>query len=225
MYLILMFVKEDQMNNYQEIRLLPNTKLNLGFLWQKVFQQIHIALVENKVAENESEVGLSIPDYVVPQDGIKGLPLGDKIRLFAKTEQQLEQLNIVKWLARLEDYAQVKTIKPVPADCQHACFSRRAVKGERRLVEKARQMAEAKAKITDEPMESWFKQYRLQSAKLSSTLPFIQISRSPSEQSEGKRGFKLFIEMQLHNAPKSGTFNCYGLSHKGENKQATVPWF
>ncbi|MCO4790206.1 type I-F CRISPR-associated endoribonuclease Cas6/Csy4, partial [Vibrio cholerae] len=38
------------MNYYQEITLLPDADIALGFLWQNVFQQVHIALVEHKVA-------------------------------------------------------------------------------------------------------------------------------------------------------------------------------
>lgn len=51
------------MDYYQDITLLPDAEVNLGFLWQKVFQQVHIALVEHKVADNRSAIALSIPKY------------------------------------------------------------------------------------------------------------------------------------------------------------------
>ena len=213
------------MKYYQEIRLLPNSKNNLGFLWQKVYQQIHIAFVENKIGENQSAIGISIPEYFVPEEDSKGFPLGDKIRLFANTEAELESLNIANWLNHLEDYAQIKTIKPVPEHSQYACFSRKHIKGEKRIVEKARQMAEFKAKETGEPVKDWLKKYRQQSAKLSSALPYIQINRSDTEQNLGKRSFKLFIEMDILEASLSGKFNCYGFSHKATELKMTVPWF
>lgn len=213
------------MKYYQEIRLLPNTKNNLGFLWQKVYQQIHIALVENKIGENQSAIGVSIPEYFVPEQNLKGFPLGEKIRLFANKEEELKDLNIANWLSNLEDNAQIKTIKLVPENSQYACFSRKHIKGEKRIVEKARQMAEFKAKETGEPVKEWLRKYRQRSAKLSSSLPFIQISRSDAEQSVGKHCFKLFIEMEILEAPLSGQFNCYGFSHKETELKMTVPWF
>lgn len=211
------------MNYYQEIRLLPNAEANLGFLWQKVFQQIHIALVENKIAENESAIGLSIPAYFVPEYGKKGFPLGDKIRLFAKTEAELKALNISQWLLRLEDYAQVKSIKPVPEGSQHACFVRKQLKGKNRILEKTLQMAKFKANETGEPIEKWFEEFSKTAPKVKDSLPFIN-TKSISGGAEGSR-FPLFIEMELKEKPLEGRFNCYGFSRKEPNKLATVPWF
>lgn len=77
------------MNYYQEITLLPDVEISLGFLWQNVFQQVHIVLVEHKVAENQSAVAVGFPDY----RNAKFL-LGNKLRLFAKEQATLEKLSI-----------------------------------------------------------------------------------------------------------------------------------
>ncbi|MBW6453087.1 MAG: type I-F CRISPR-associated endoribonuclease Cas6/Csy4, partial [Methyloprofundus sp.] len=77
------------MNYYLDITLLPDAEANLGFLWQKIFQQVHIALVDNKVADNESAIALSIVNY-----GDKDFPLGNKLRLLAKNEEALQKLDI-----------------------------------------------------------------------------------------------------------------------------------
>jgi len=61
------------MKYYLDITLLPDAETNLGFLWHKVYQQVHIALVENKVAKNQSEIAVSFPEY-----GSKAFPLGAK---------------------------------------------------------------------------------------------------------------------------------------------------
>ena len=98
------------MTHYQEIFLLPNADIGLYFLWQKVYQQIHLALVEHKEGANRSAVGLSFPGY----DAGKYL-LGTRLRLFAAEEKQLQQVNCVKWLHRLDDYVDVNRITPVPA--------------------------------------------------------------------------------------------------------------
>ncbi|HHL31776.1 MAG TPA: type I-F CRISPR-associated endoribonuclease Cas6/Csy4, partial [Oceanospirillales bacterium] len=81
------------MNYYQDITLLPDAEITLGFIWQKVYQQVHIALADNKIAENQSAIAVAFPEY-----GSKGFPLGRKLRLLAETQEQLEQLDIKKWL-------------------------------------------------------------------------------------------------------------------------------
>ena len=51
------------MNYFQEVTLIPNSDISLGFLWQKIYQQVHIALVEQKVNEYYSEIAVSFPTY------------------------------------------------------------------------------------------------------------------------------------------------------------------
>ena len=116
------------MNFYQEITLLPDVEISLGFLWQNVFQQVHIALVEHKVAENQSAVAVGFPDYRNAK-----FPLGNKLRLFAKDQATLEKLAIDKWLTRLEDYVHIKGIKPVPDSATYVSFERKQVKSPERV--------------------------------------------------------------------------------------------
>src|SRR5680860_1696985 len=97
------------MQVYQEITLLPEAEIPLGFLWQKLYQQIHIALVEHKVADNQSFVAVGFPEY-----GSKEFPQGRKLRLFAPQREQLQSLNIAAHLSRLSDYVHLKSIQPVP---------------------------------------------------------------------------------------------------------------
>jgi CRISPR-associated endonuclease Csy4 len=116
------------MKYYLDITLLADAETNLGFLWQKVYQQIHIALAENKIADDRSAISVSIPKY-----GDKSSPLGNKIRLIA-SEWQLTKLDISQWLSLLADYVHIKSIKIVPANVtQFACFKRKHVKGSKRL--------------------------------------------------------------------------------------------
>ena len=99
------------MKFYIDITLLPDADIALGFLWEKVYQQLHLALVENKVSEYESAIGISFPKY-----GDKAFPLGDKLRLFAPTQEQLKKLDIGRWLNRLTDYTHHTSIREVPSD-------------------------------------------------------------------------------------------------------------
>ncbi len=116
------------MKYYLDITLLPEADITLGFIWQKVYQQVHIALVDNKVGKNESVIAVAFPLY-----GEHTFPLGNQLRLLAEDESQLTKLNINRWLNRLEDYVHIKTIKPVPKKVTQVCFVRQHVKGQERI--------------------------------------------------------------------------------------------
>jgi len=99
------------MKYYIEMTLLDNPDLNLFSLWSKVFQQIHLGLVEIQDDQGQAPIGLSFPEYVI---GEKYSVLGSKLRLFANDETGLKQFDAVKWLARLSDYVHCTSIRPVP---------------------------------------------------------------------------------------------------------------
>jgi CRISPR-associated endonuclease Csy4 len=200
------------MKYYLDITLLPDAEANLGFLWQKVFQQVHIALVDNKIGDNESAVALSIINY-----GDKDFPLGNQLRLLANTEQALQKLDIHRWLNRLSDYCHIKPIKTVPTDVtQYACFKRKPVKS---IEKKAQRRAVHLNKPYDEVLAYLRKENRFEECKL----PFINVeSQQTKKRLElGESPFFLiFIERVLADKLVDGKFDCYGLS-----KTATVPWF
>jgi len=202
------------MKYYLDITLLPDAEANIGFLWQKVYQQVHLALVENKIAENQSAIAVSFPKY-----GDKVFPLGNKLRLFSKTQQQLEQLNMGNWLNRLTDYIHCTSIKEVPLSVnQFACFKRKQFKSN--LLREAARRAKYKNESVEQAM------VHFQAYKKECTLPFIAIeSLSTNKINADRRIFKLFIEQQLNEEESVGEFSCYGLSHRDLNKAATVPWF
>ncbi|WLF83387.1 type I-F CRISPR-associated endoribonuclease Cas6/Csy4 [Moraxella sp. ZY210820] len=105
------------MKFYQEIMLLPDEENDLYFLWSKIYTQIHIALVDN----GNPKIGVGFPQYRFDN---KGASLGLKLRVFAHTEQELLDLNLAKWLARLSDYLHLKSVQAVPTNHRHAIFSR-----------------------------------------------------------------------------------------------------
>ncbi|AOT10859.1 type I-F CRISPR-associated endoribonuclease Cas6/Csy4 [Pseudoalteromonas luteoviolacea] len=211
------------MNYYQEITLLPDAEVSLGFIWQNVFQQVHIALVEHKVDKNKSAVAVGFPQY-----GKAKFPLGSKLRLFAKDQAQLEKLNIAKWLGRLEDYAHVKGIKPVPDDVSYVSFTRKNVKSptriEKDMEERAKRRAQKSGKTFDECMTEL-----AETKPGPSDLPFIFLhsqqtkTRTPDTNSK----YPLFITMEGREGNSHGTFDCYGLNAKAndENVFGCVPQF
>lgn len=196
------------MKYYQDITLLPDAEANLGFLWHKVYQQVHLALAENKIGENHSAIAVSFPGY-----GDKKFPLGNKLRLFAESQAQLEQSSINQWLSRLTDYTHMKSILLVPEGVkQYACFKRRQFKSN--LLKEAARRAQYKGESLEEALAN-FAHYEKESS-----LPYINMTSLSMEDNSSPRNFKLFVAREFFNKPQTGPFNCYGLS-----KTATVPWF
>ncbi len=192
------------MNYYQEISLLPNADIGVYFLWQKVYQQIHLALVENKSADNASVFGVAFPEYNADK-----FSLGTKLRLFAEKEKSLEQMQCEQWLKRLSDYVHVGSIRPVPEKIVgHACFKHIKLKGNKEKL--ARRRAKRKGETLRQALMH-FADYEEQR----SSLPYINMN----SETNGQR-FRLFIEKQEMEQSQTGLFSCYGLSNT-----TTVPLF
>ncbi len=196
------------MKYYQDITLIPDAETHIGFIWHKVFQQIHIALADNKLPDGSSAIAVSFPEYKKT-----GFPLGGKLRLFAPTEEQLKQLDVEKWLSRLQDYSHVKPIHSVPEVSEYACFRRKAVKSPEKK-------AELLAKHLQKPLEDVVHYRKEQGLLKACDLPYIQMESQKKTTTGQKNRFRLFIEQTFSEYPVSGTFDCYGLS-----KTATIPWF
>ncbi len=203
---------------YVEITLLPNLEVPLHFIWEKVYQQLHLALVENKVSEYESAIGISFPKY-----GDKPFPLGDKLRLFAPTQEQLQQLDVGRWLNRLTDYidnSDYTSIKKVPSNVnEFACFKQFRIKSN--FMKKVERRAKHLNKPIDEVRKYMRKEDEDRGKRYTTGLPFVYAVSL----SQNKEKFRLFIEKQIVKQAQAGTFNCYGLSSRDPGKQATVPWF
>ncbi|MBL4584546.1 MAG: type I-F CRISPR-associated endoribonuclease Cas6/Csy4 [Pseudomonadales bacterium] len=192
------------MKYYLDITLLPDTEANIGFIWQKVYSQVHLALVDKKLPNGQSAIAVSFPDY-----GAGAFPLGNKLRLFAATSEKLERLNLDEWLNRLRDYTHYTSIKEVPSSVeQHVRFRR--VQFDTNI----ERLARRRAKRKNESMETALAHYSGFKDR-QSKLPFVNIQSL----SKGER-FRLFIEREFLSQPVVGGFSCYGLS-----TAATVPWF
>jgi CRISPR-associated endonuclease Csy4 len=197
------------MKYYLDITLLPDAEANLGFLWKKVYQQIHLALVENKEADGSSAIAISIPEY-----GSKQFLLGKKLRLFSQDREQFQQLDIARWLSRLTDYTHYTSIKDVPSNIkQFAYFKRKQF--DTNIERLARRRARRKGESFEQAL-SYLKDFK----DRETNLPFINMKSL-----SGEAQFRLFIEQSFVDAPSVGEFNCYGLSSNGLSKTATIPWF
>ena len=215
------------MNYYQDLTLIANTEVNLGYIWQKVYQQVHIALVENgyDYARKESDgsettlrgskIAVSFPCY-----GDKDYPLGNKLRLLAQEQATLEGLGIEKWLSRLQDYVQIDSIEAVPSSVSFAGFRQKRVKGEKRLEQSLQKKAKHLSDKFGQDFHRILQDLKKKHTFKKETLPYIQVESQSSATDERTPRFKLFIEKFELAEPQQGSFDCYGLS-----KTATVPWF
>lgn len=192
------------MKYYLDITLLPDGEANFGFLWQAVYRQVHLALVESKTPKGDSTVSVSIPEY-----GARAFPLGSKLRLLASSKGSLESLDIDKWLARLKDYTHSTSIKSVPEKVtQFARFNRRQFKTNIQRLARRRMKRQG---VSFEEAIEYYASFKDKESKL----PYINMKSLSKDES-----FKFFIEQELLAEPIEGVFNCYGLSGA-----ATVPWF
>lgn len=189
------------MKYYIEMTMIPCAEVPLYFLWQKVYQQLHLAFVEIKNDENQIPIGVSFPGY----DEEK-FQLGSNLRIFSPDQETLESLDHNRWLGRLRDYVHTTPIREIPKNVEgYALFKRRQVKSS--ITRIARRRAKKKGIDYDTALKEL---KELKFKEKHSRVPFINMK----SQSSGEH-YKLFIQkISEVNQPTSGNFSCYGLSNK-----------
>jgi CRISPR-associated endonuclease Csy4 len=199
----------NEMTFYQELTLLPDElsqecdDVGIHFLWSKIYTQLHLALVEMKDEHGQTPIGVSFVNY---QGQGKQSLLGNKLRVFAPSSVELEQLNPTKWLTRFTDYVHLTSIKNVPDEHSHLVVSR--VQTPASQSNKARRYA----KRHDMSLEAAEKLYEGYQPK-SKNLAFIQLKSLSSA-----HDFVLCIQQSPAQFNQVGTFSTYGLS-----STSTVP--
>ena len=204
------------MHYYIELTLIKDSEISPYFIWSKLYTQLHLALVEMQDTNAQVPIGVSFPEHKMGESKDKKPLLGSKLRIFAQDEATLTKLNLPKWLARLEDYVHIKSIKPVPENVQnHLVVSRYRPKSNielvaRRIVKRKQitlEQAIAYLNTVDEAKK--LKGY----AQKWEPFPYIQLKSL-----SGKQDFSLCIKQQTVYEIKDGVFSTYGLS-----AQSTVP--
>lgn len=195
------------MKYYIELTLMDNPDFNLYTLWSKVYTQLHLAFVEQKDSQEKIAYGVSFPRYRLSQDKGVGF-LGDKLRIFAHSAQELEQLNLNQWLARLSDYVHITAPRETPHNVSYGIYSRAVPKDsvEKRILHQAQRrnisITEASTHFKDHVYTPLIE-------------PFISLKSL-----SGQHIFKLHIKKTLTDEASMGKFGTYGLS-----KTVTVPEF
>lgn len=217
------------MNHYQEITLIHQAEMSAYIIWQKLYTQLHIALVDLHQHTGVA-LGISLPQY--RYESGQGGVLGSKLRVFAANEALLQQLDLPKWLARLQDYVHLTGVREVPQGkiTGYARYSRQHLRGN--LEKYARRMAKRQGVSFEVALQKQCEQYAAkhqielkqvdahfhQSQSNAQLLPFVQL-QSASTQDEAKNQrhtFRLLIRKTVATAEQAkagaGVFNAYGLS-------------
>lgn len=191
------------MNVYLEITLLPSGEIGHHFLWEKVYQQLHLGLASVQSQEGISAIGISLPEY-----NAEKYQLGSKLRLFAADADILEKFNALQWFNRLTDYVHVSSMREVPAKVAYAIYKRQQPQSN------TERLARRKAKRANITIEQALEQLNGRKEEHVKT-PFINMN----SQTTGQR-FRLFIDKVSVGEPISKGFTSYGLS-----SCSTVPEF
>ncbi|VEG12546.1 type I-F CRISPR-associated endoribonuclease Cas6/Csy4 [Moraxella cuniculi] len=197
------------MNYYIELTVIDSPELTAYQIWSKLYTQLHLAFVEQQDDDGEISYGVGFPQYRINADKQIGF-LGFRVRIFAPTEQALQDLNLAKWLERLTDYVHMTSIRAVPQDrvTGHACYYRTAPK----IPLRHRILHQAKRRgISVEEVRAYFQDYQ----ETKTAEPFVQLNSLTNGHS-----FRLYIGKTVKMQPQSGSFSVYGLS-----RETTVPEF
>ena len=187
------------MKYYVDITLLPDADISLYFLWGKVYQQVHLALVEKQNDQGRVNIGAAFPEYSF---GEERKFLGRKLRLFAQTEGDLSALRLADWLSRLDDYVHITSVRSVPDKPVGYAFFKR-VQTKSNLDRLARRKAKSLDMSAEEALASFGNK-----REVYSQAPFILLSSLSSHHS-----FRLMIvKLETDNPGGAVEFSTYGLS-------------
>jgi CRISPR-associated endonuclease Csy4 len=196
------------MKFYQEITLIDQAEISPYFIWSKLYTQLHIALAEIKDESDKVSIGVSFPQYIYQEkadDKKAKINLGTKLRLFANDESVLKELDIRKWLDRLEDYVHITSIREVPKEVKgYAIYKRKQIKTN------AQRLARHRAKRGDITFDEALARYS--NVVTTSNLPYVEMLSLSTSDEQDKKRFKLFIEKQSAEKSETQIFSTYGLS-------------
>jgi CRISPR-associated endonuclease Csy4 len=201
------------MKYYIEVTLMKTDDFSPYELWSRIYRQLHIAFAEIKDTYDKVNIGVSFPQYRFNAEKSVGF-LGEKFRIFAQSQADLEKLNIQKWFDRLTDYLHITSIREVPENkiTGYAIYRRKQVKTN------PQRLARHRVKRGDIGFDEALARYR--NVVTTTDLPYIQLQSLSTSDEQDKRLFKLFIEKKSAEKSETQVFSTYGLS-----SQSSVPEF
>jgi len=208
------------MNHYQELTIIKTPDISPYFIWTKLFMQVHLALVEAKDESDKVNVGISFPEYQCFEKNGKTITImGSKLRVFARQQSNLEQLDLPQKLSRLLDYVHIKSIGAVNSEqvTQHLTVKRYRQDGNMERL--TRRLAKRKGIPFEEAKQLQITRYAQQhDISLSQSLilyenpqlknyPYIIMDSLSSD-----KKFSLEIVQTIADQPCDGLFSTYGMS-------------
>ncbi|MDP3743611.1 MAG: type I-F CRISPR-associated endoribonuclease Cas6/Csy4 [Methylotenera sp.] len=189
------------MKFYTELTIVNSTNISFSVAWSKLFTQLHLAFVEQKDANEQIPYGVSFPEYKsVEVKGKQIMLLGSKLRVFANSADELEKLNLDKWLERFTDYVHIKSAKQVDHITHFLTVNRY------RPQASAENLARRYASRHNVSVEDALKRLEGFKQKLE-PYPYIQLKSL-----SGAREFSLCVKQTTVEQSKAGKFSTYGLS-------------
>ncbi len=195
------------MSLYREIRLYDDTEISLGFIWQKLYERLHKALVPLKDGMGSVPIGFTFPRYG------GDFPLGDRLRVFAPDKATLEKIGLEDALADMADYIRLSELCETPDNHGHIIFRRKQFKTN--PLRQARRYAK-RHEISFEEALKRYEAFDAEHTIKKNRLPFFNYYSTSTGQKT-----KVFIEKSASENPKEGRFTTFGLSREG----ATLPDF
>jgi CRISPR-associated endonuclease Csy4 len=200
------------MKYYIEISLIKQQNLSYGQLWSNLYEKLHVILVKFKNVENVVNIGFTFPEYKFNSDKDFGI-LGNKLRIFANTDNELTRLNLNEELNILSEYIYLTAIKLTPSELKgYVLFKRKQFKTN------IKRLARRNSIRNNTDYNLTINKY--QNIIYKTNLPFINFS---SKTNNNK--FKLFLIKQSVNTviENKCIFNTYGLSF--DNNISFLPDF
>ncbi|KAA1260529.1 CRISPR-associated endonuclease Cas6/Csy4 [Rubripirellula obstinata] len=200
---------------YQEVTCLPDHEISIGFVLGKVMDEIHLALVESAAGTQDCRIGLSFPEYreasqedvmtdasqKTTHDELQGPPIGSKIRVFARSDDDLLQLNLSNRLSRLLDYVHLTSVRKLERKInRYAVYKRCQTKSSRDRLIRRQMKRKGLDQATAQAEYATFKPRYSQ-------LPYVNMRSHSTAQR-----FRLYIERSMAEAGEDWCFSTYGLS-------------
>ena len=183
------------MQYYIDIQLQPDAKMRENVLLNRVYSKLHNALCHLKT----HDIGVSFPDY---QQRLECL-----LRLHG-TQQSLDRLQGLNWLAGLQNFCQISPITATPTPSHHRVLSRQQCNLTKA---KLRRLIKRESIPAHE-----IQHYRAKMFQQGLTTPYVELNSHSSQQD-----YRLYIKFsEISDIAVIGKFNHFGLS-----RSATVPWF
>ncbi len=198
------------MKYYKEITLLDSDEKSIYEIWSEVYMQLHIALADVRNKHAIDTIGVSLPNYRYEEKkGQTFAMLGNKLRVFAPSQKDLETLHLDNWLERLTDYVHVKRINEVGDKAKGHVVVRRY--RHKNVLKQAEAFAEHKG-ITLEAALIHCAKYKQDNKPY----PYINLRSISNNQP-----YILSIIQEMVDNEVKGSFNSYGINNAADT--VTVP--